>query len=162
MPTVYIGIGSNLNRETNVSNALVALKELFGTLRISSIYESEPIGFSGQPFYNLVVSFDTSHQLDSLYNKLKQIEKNQNRQKGNNLVSIDLDILLFGNVIDSKIKLPRPDVLECAFVLRPLSEISANLKHPVLNKCFKDLWDDFPKDEHPLKEITSSTLTINN
>ena len=162
MPAVYIGVGSNIDRSANIAKALSALQALFGKLLISAIYESDAIGFSGKPFYNLVVAFDTPQVFDNLYDALKKIEQSQGRKKSNNEISIDLDLLLYGNEIDDKRKLPSSDLLERAFVLYPLSEMSPDLKHPVLNECYKNLWDKFPQEKASLKRIAPLPLMTNN
>ena len=56
MPTVYLGVGSNIERERYITAGLDALDALFGGLQISSVYGSAAIGYSGQPFLNLVVA----------------------------------------------------------------------------------------------------------
>ena len=59
MPKGYISIGSNIDKDKNILASLQALEHHFGKLTISSIYESEPVGFTGDTFYNLVVGFNS-------------------------------------------------------------------------------------------------------
>ena len=59
MARVFVGIGSNIEREKNIRAAVQALREQYGTLTLSSVYESRPIGFEGENFYNLVAALDT-------------------------------------------------------------------------------------------------------
>ena len=59
MPTVYVSIGSNVDREFNIRSSVKVLREYFPGLRPSSVYETEAQGFNGDPFYNLVVGFET-------------------------------------------------------------------------------------------------------
>ena len=55
MARVYLGLGSNIERERYVIAGLDALAARFGELTLSSVYEREAVGFSGQPFLNLAV-----------------------------------------------------------------------------------------------------------
>ena len=59
MARVYISAGSNQNRETHLGNAVRALRLAFGELLLSPVYESPAVGFAGEPFFNLVIGFDT-------------------------------------------------------------------------------------------------------
>ncbi len=55
MARAYVSVGSNIDRERNVKAALDALSAAYGELHTSSVFESEPVGFEGDPFYNLAV-----------------------------------------------------------------------------------------------------------
>jgi len=55
MATIYISLGSNINREKNTRAGIAALKQVFGELALSSVYESEAVGFDGDAFYNMVI-----------------------------------------------------------------------------------------------------------
>ena len=156
MPTVFVSLGSNVVPAKNISLALKALRYLFDELTLSTIYESKPVGFLGHNFYNLVVAFETELTLNIVTNELKQIEKAQGRSRIKNQVTIDLDILLYGDFIDKSRNLPRDDITQKAFVLRPLSEIAAHLKHPILGTYYHDLWNAYPKKKHylwPVKNV---------
>ena len=56
MPTIYISLGSNINKEQNTRAGINALKQVFGELTLSSVYESEAVGFDGDAFYNMVIA----------------------------------------------------------------------------------------------------------
>ena len=73
MPRVYISIGSNIDRDKNILASLQALEQQFGKLTISSIYESEPVGFTGDTFYNLVVGFNSELEVKDVAKQLRQI-----------------------------------------------------------------------------------------
>ncbi|HYY16845.1 MAG TPA: 2-amino-4-hydroxy-6-hydroxymethyldihydropteridine diphosphokinase, partial [Gammaproteobacteria bacterium] len=60
MARVYIGIGSNVDPEANIRRGIRLLRRTFGDLIVSPVYESPAVGFAGDNFYNLVVSFDTA------------------------------------------------------------------------------------------------------
>ena len=60
MTTGYISIGSNIDKEIHIPSSLVALRKQFDNIRISSIYESEAVGFVGPGFHNLIVEFTSA------------------------------------------------------------------------------------------------------
>jgi 2-amino-4-hydroxy-6-hydroxymethyldihydropteridine diphosphokinase len=144
----YLSLGSNLDRERHLRQALAELAESFGELEISSLYESEAEGFKGPPFYNLVVGFNTDLPLAQVLKILKTIELRHGRsQKARKFTSrtLDLDLILFGDQIvhdpkTSRLIVPREDILRYAFVLEPLAEIAPHLRHPQVNKTYLTLW----------------------
>ena len=66
MTTAYIGIGSNLDPAANVQAGVAALRAELGPLTCSPVYETEPVGFEGPVFYNLVVRVETGLSLAEL------------------------------------------------------------------------------------------------
>src|SRR5690606_19935199 len=99
MVTLYLSLGSNVAREFHICAALDALAERFGPLRISSVYESEAVGFAGEAFYNLVVGLETDLGLASLVAFLKQLEDANGRDRSQPKFSartLDIDVLLYG------------------------------------------------------------------
>lgn len=158
MAQVFVGIGSSIKRHKNIRLGVEALQIEFGTLKISPVYESEAVGFNGCNFYNLVVSFNSSLNAQTIIKKLKRIEVQQGRPE--NTVkfaprTLDLDLLLHDNVIADDIDLPRAEILTNAFVLQPLSELAPSLKHPILNETYQMLWDKFPKTKQKLWQINA-------
>lgn len=150
MITGYISIGSNIDRDKNISSSLHALKKHFGDLIVSSVYETEPIGFSGDPFYNLVVGFHSDLEVKSVGKLLKQIETDHGRTHNSKKFAartLDLDLLLYGNLIitDGRLQLPRDEIIHYAFVLEPLAEIAPDLKHPITQETYAELWKKFDK-----------------
>ena len=102
MVQVAVGIGSNLERDRNVKDALAALRKTFGELSCSPIYESNAYGFEGPPFYNLVVVFETSLDIRIVQAKIQAIENLQGRGVGENRKgsrSLDLDLLLYDDAV---------------------------------------------------------------
>jgi len=147
---VYVGIGSNIDRERYIGQGLAALRSEFGELTVSSIYESEPVGFHGGPFYNLVVGFNSDWDADSIWRCLRAIETANGRPAdGKKFTSrtLDLDLLLFGDLVshDGGLKLPRDDIDRYAFVLAPLAEIAPGQKHPVHQQGYAELWQQMDK-----------------
>ena len=150
MPVAYLSLGSNIDREKNIAAGLKTLREYFGELTVSSVYESEPVGFAGELFYNLVVSFESTLNVEQLCQTLRQIEIKHGRTANAQKFSprtLDLDLILFGDLIvqDGKLQLPRADIEKYAFVLEPLAEIAPTLKHLISRKTYAELWQTFDK-----------------
>ena len=150
MPTGYISIGSNIEREKNVRSSLITLEKQWGKLVVSSLYESEAVGFDGHAFYNLIVSFESDLDVKTIAKQLREIELAHGRTKNSQKFSartLDLDLILYGDLIiqDERLQIPRDEIERYAFVLEPLAEIAANLKHPISKKTYAHLWDEFDK-----------------
>jgi len=158
MTTVYLSIGSNIEREKHLRAGISALKKQFGTLILSSVYESDAVGFDGQPFLNLVAAFETEHPPEQVDALLDVIEKNNGRtreQKKFNPRTLDLDLILYGDYIsqDPTLEIPRDEITQYAFVLEPLAEIAGELLHPVLKTSYEQLWQDFDTSNLVQKRI---------
>ncbi len=138
MPTVYLGLGTNLgDRESNLREALRRLAELVRIEAVSSVYESEPVGFRAQPdFWNLVVRVHTELGPRALLVAIQEIERAMGRRPSfrNAPRVIDIDILLYDDVqLDlPELTIPHPRMLERAFVLVPLAELAPDLELPGL------------------------------
>ena len=157
MPLVYVSIGSNIEREKNVRGAVRALRDAYGTLTLSRVYESAPQGFAGDNFYNLVAAFDTDEPIDAVQTRLADIEiahgrKRDGQRPGSR--TLDLDLLLYGdNVIHRPgLDLPRAEITQYAFVLAPLAEIAPDLRHPETGETYKAMWEKF-SDLQPLRVV---------
>lgn len=150
MPTGYISIGSNIDKDKHIPASIKALTGLYGRLTLSSIYESESIGFSGDAFYNLVAGFDSNLDVKEIVGQLRQIELDNGRNRECKKFSartLDLDLVLYGDLIidDGRIHIPRDEIERYAFVLEPLAEIAGHLLHPVTQICYAELWERFDK-----------------
>ncbi len=161
MPRGYISIGSNIEREKNIFSALRALERQFGKLQVSSIFETEPVGFSGDPFYNLVVGFDSELDVKAVASLLREIEMEHGRTHNSHKFSartLDLDLLLYGDLVmtEGRLQLPREEITRYAFVLEPLAEIAPDLQHPVSKQRFAELWEKFDKSGVRQKRIPLS------
>lgn len=154
MATIYISIGSNIDRTQHIRRGLDALQRAFGTLRLSSVYESEAVGFDGSHFYNLVAEAQTQLSPASVEQIFKEIERDNGRCKGSKKFAprtLDLDLLLYDDVIsEEEVILPREEILYNAFVLQPLAEIAPELKHPKVQKTYKVLWSEYDKSSQSL------------
>ena len=148
MVTVYLGLGSNLgNRQDNLDKALGFLSQRLRVEKISSVYETEPVGNINQPrFLNLVCQAYTKLSPTELLTLAKGIESKLGRifNKPNTPRPIDIDILFYGEqVIETpELVIPHPRLTERAFVLIPLAEIAPDLVHPVVGKAIKELLNE--------------------
>ena len=135
----YIGLGSNLgNRKKNITEAVRLLSEMDVDVKLSSIYESRPVGFVSQPtFFNAVCRINTRLNVFDLLDVLKKIECLFGRRRSfpNAPRVLDLDILMYGDHVYDlpSVKIPHHRMTQRAFVLVPLAEIASNLPHPILN-----------------------------
>jgi 2-amino-4-hydroxy-6-hydroxymethyldihydropteridine diphosphokinase len=146
MANIHINIGSNQNRRQNISAAIQALKSVFSDIKISSICQSPAEGFEGDDFYNVGVNASTDLSIQETAEVLRNIEQDQGRDRTQPKFSsrkIDLDLVLYDDVIDQKANLPRDDILKYAFVLAPLTELNAELIHPVEQQSYQTLWQRF-------------------
>ncbi len=156
--TIYISLGSNINREENTRAGIVALKQAFGELTLSSVYESEAVGFNGDAFYNMVIACDVDTPIHETNQILRDIEDANGRNRSSPKFSsrtLDLDLLLYDDlVLDEKgLKLPRGEILKNAFVLWPLAEVAPDLKHPEKGISYAELWESFDKHKECLRPI---------
>ena len=141
----WISIGSNQDRERSVRAAVAALRERFGPLVLSRVYESAAVGFDGEPFLNLVAGIDTERPVGDLVAELRAIEDANGRVRGGERFAprtLDLDLLTYGETageIDG-VALPRAEILRYPFVLGPLAEVAPAERHPTLGLTYGQLW----------------------
>ena len=155
MARVYLSIGSNIERERHIRAGITALRAHFGELALSRVYESAAVGFEGEHFYNLVAAFDTEQPVQQVAATLRMIEDEHGRTREGPRFSsrtLDIDILLYDDLIlhEGKLVLPREEITRNAFVLWPLAELAPDLRHPVLQQCYAELWATFDQDSQPL------------
>ena len=158
---VFIGIGSNLNKIKNIKSSISKIQNDYKNVKISPVYETKAMGFDGPNFYNLVCSFNTTEDIYKLKERLNKIELDHGRNLNETKYSsrtLDIDILYYDNLIlvDDKIKIPRKEIIEYDFVLRPLIDIDAEFIHPVLlipnNKI---------EEKHDIKKHIIAKVDIN-
>ncbi|MBD8149369.1 2-amino-4-hydroxy-6-hydroxymethyldihydropteridine diphosphokinase [Pseudomonas fluorescens] len=147
---VYLGLGSNIERELNLRAGLDALASFLTDMRCSAVFESQPVGIKSGPFFNLVVSGCTDLSLTELDRRLKFIEAENGRyapdRKG---LPLDIDVLLYGDLVGNfdGLVLPRAEILKNAFVLWPLSMMAPDRVHPEVGKTMAELWRDAQIDQ---------------
>ena len=148
---VYLGIGSNIDRVNAINDAISQLKDALGEITISPTFESEAVGFSGDNFYNLVVSFSTTLSLDEVISLYKSIEDQSGRDRSGPKFSartLDIDPLIYGDLVcNQPVQLPRDEILENAYVLWPLSLIAGSELHPVTGLTFSEHWAQYDKKQ---------------
>ena len=158
MTTIYLGLGSNVDPQRNLRLGIDELRRRFGELVISPTYQGAAMGFDGDDFLNLVVSADSDASPEAIRDELEDIHRLAGRQRNEERFSsrtLDIDLLLAGDLIMNKppIRLPRTDVLEYAFVLKPLVDIAPDVRHPETGRTFLEHWQGFDQDSQPLTEV---------
>ena len=150
MTEAFVAIGSNVRPEEHVRQAVKLMRERFGALRLSPVYRNQAVGFDGDDFLNLVVAFDTALGVQALKAALDEIELACGRERGAARFAprtLDLDLLLYGERVDEAQRLPRREILEYAFVLKPLMELAGVHRHPRTGMSYKEHWARFPGDK---------------
>ncbi len=153
MTIIYLSIGSNIgDRRKNVELSLNELERNgINAIKVSSFYETEPVGPKQRNFYNIVGKFRTNLRPTTLLKTLKQIEKNLGRKKtyrwGPRV--IDIDILFYGNeIVETKeLIIPHKEIANRVFVLVPMKEIAPDFIHPKIHKKIKTILKYIDLDE---------------
>ena len=141
---VFLALGSNLgDREKNLDRALQYLEERLRIGKVSSTYDTDPVGNKDQPrFLNLVCEVSTRLSPEGLLKLAKGIESKMGRtSKTGEPRPIDIDILLYGELLvkTPDLEIPHPRMGERAFVLVPLAEIAPEVVHPVTWKTIAEM-----------------------
>lgn len=158
MPQAILSLGSNIDPAFNIRMAVSHLRTRYADLLVSPVYESEAVGFAGDNFINLVVALKTDAGLEALVVELKQLEDQQGRDRSAPRFSgrtLDIDLLTFDDLqgVHAGHELPRPEIVEHAFVLRPLADLLPDALHPSRQQPYSQLWKEFPRDEQRLWQI---------
>ena len=158
MPRVFIGVGSNVEPEHNIARGVAQLRAAFGPILCSPVYTNPATGFVGDDFYNLVIGFDTALALDAIGARLREIEQAHGRHRGAAKFAprtLDLDLLTYGDTVltTAQLTLPRADILEYAFVLRPLADIAPDERHPLTHATYRELWQHRERESVPMTRV---------
>jgi 2-amino-4-hydroxy-6-hydroxymethyldihydropteridine diphosphokinase len=141
MTTIYLGLGSNVgDREGNLRAAI----ERLPVLRVSPVYETEPVDYTDQRwFLNVVVEAETELSPRELLNATSRIEQELGRVRtvAKGPRTIDIDILLFGDAVidEPDLQIPHPRMAERRFVLAPLADLATDLRHPVTRRTVREM-----------------------
>ena len=151
--TVYLGLGTNLgNREQNLSLALAYLRQAVVVEDVSNTYTTPPWGVTDQPdFLNLCVKIRTDLEPLALLKRVKQIEQRIGRKPSKRWGPrlIDIDILLYDDLVltTEQLVIPHPQMVNRAFVLVPLNDITPQLLHPIAHQTISTLTDTIDKTD---------------
>lgn len=143
---IAIGLGSNIgDRLRNLSDATRRLGDFMRDLKVSPVYETEPLHVSDQPpFLNACCTGVTDLTPEELLSRLRELEDAGGRNRRGIRYgprSIDLDILLYGDAATDTpgLTIPHPRMHERAFVLVPLADVAPNWQHPVFGRSVAEL-----------------------
>ncbi len=146
MTLVYLGLGSNSGNSLLIlRDAIKSIKTTLTSVVASSIYKTSPLYLSEQAdFYNLVIKAETELSPQGLLAYTQSIEKAFGRNRKKEVFkgprTLDIDILFYGieRINSRELQIPHPGILERAFVLYPLLEISPEMVHPCNQKKLSD------------------------
>lgn len=158
MSLIYLGLGSNIEPEQNLVLAVRELRDKYGELEISAVYRSAAVGFDGDDFLNLVVALRSEDEPREICEEIERLHNLVGRERGSEKWAarpLDIDLLLYNDrVIDERpVRVPRSDVLEYSFVLRPLAELAPDLVHPVTGRTMLEHWREFDATSQPLELV---------
>ena len=171
---VVVGLGTDSDRDTNMHRVLDLLADRFGDLILSSIYECRPVDSrsvgsrsvdnrsidksaddnNAPDYWNAVVGFHYAGPMSELNAILKSIENTCGRDRQQERVAMDIDILFFGNRVGEfeGVVLPRQGIEQCVYALRPLAELFPETQYPGSEQVFEQYWDamDDKAQLHPI------------
>ncbi|GAB4525324.1 MAG: 2-amino-4-hydroxy-6-hydroxymethyldihydropteridine diphosphokinase [Anaerolineae bacterium] len=163
LPIVYLAIGSNVEPEKNLQEAVDALKERCNVLAISSVYQSTPYGFKDQAdFLDICVKVSTPLLVAAFkLSTIDKIERQQGRDRSNQLTKdgplpLDIDILLWSDEIfhygSKPWRVPHPSIVKYSSVAIPLAEIAPDMVHPEEGVTLQEIAERF-KDHTDTRKI---------
>lgn len=169
MTEVFVGVGSNIDPVRNTRLALAELTSRFDDVLVSRIFESEPVGFEGDNFLNLVVRFSTELPPPVLLEELRKLEDMTGRVRASingydkefASRTLDLDILLYGDHVGSVggLELPRAEITQYAHVLLPLTDLAGDRVHPGSEQTYEQLWRAFDAGDQKLWPVELKAMS---
>lgn len=158
MAVVFVGLGSNINATENLKLGVRELRDRYGELQVSPVYRSRALGFDGDDFLNLVAGFESDSSPEDICEAIELIHNLAGRDRnGGKWESrpLDIDLLLYNNLVTDErpVRVPRKDLLEYSFVLRPMAELAPDLVHPVTGRTMREHWQEFDAARHPLDAV---------
>ena len=146
MDRVAIALGTNLgDRHAHLDYAVSRLAAAFHNLTVSGYYETDPVDTpDDQPlFLNAAAVGSTAASPGDILAMLLSIERERGRERPfqNAARTLDLDLILLGEVIvnEPELVIPHPRFRERLFVLEPLAEIAPEMVDPVTGATISDL-----------------------
>jgi 2-amino-4-hydroxy-6-hydroxymethyldihydropteridine diphosphokinase len=143
---VYLSLGSNMGDRRAILRSAIARLEApdLRILRISPVYETEPVDYADQEwFLNLVVEAETELPPMELLARAQEIEAAMGRVRAvpKGPRTIDIDILLYANEVvhNAELEIPHPRMSERRFVLAPLADLAPDLRHPVTQRTVREM-----------------------
>lgn len=142
MATVYLALGSNLgDRRGHLAHGLRRLDRELGVTGVSSVWETDPVGYRDQPrFLNMVVRVETELEPGAVLETTRAIEGERGRVRGarDGPRTLDIDVLLYGDrvVRQEALEVPHPRMQNRAFVLVPLLELDPSVADPRTGEPF--------------------------
>jgi len=157
MATVFLDIGSNIDREENIQSCVDQLRVDFKGIIFSKAYESKAFGFDGDPFINLSAKLETELSFEALNKYLKTLENKHARKRNNKKFiarTLDVDILLYDDLILQPEKdLPRAEIIKFPFVLFPLAEVAGDVVHPLEKITINEIVSTTTLDKTSITEV---------
>ncbi len=154
----YLSLGSNIEPEQNLRDAVAALRERFGEVLLSPVYRTAAVGFEGPAFLNAVAVIDSDIHPFALNDWLHALEIAQGRDRRDASYSnrpLDIDIIYFGDLVldgPGDFQLPRPE-LRHAFVLKPLADVAPDFVDPIRGATLAQLWAAHPQHDAPPQRV---------
>ena len=165
MTVAFLSLSSNIEPEKNMLAAVKLLSQHVKILKASTVYLTEPLRRKSQPaYYNCIIKIETDIQPRKLkFDVFRVIEKELRRKRTEDKYAsrtIDIDIILYGNLVVStkELTLPDPDIWRRAFLAIPLAAIEPDLVLPVGNKPIIEIADRFKRPK--ITELKSFTETL--